>query len=342
VASLLTDRDPQWAVPGGQLLVEAEDLPLDRSGPPEVRVGGERAHVLAASRTQVRILVPPVPEGPAGVHIGANGPEIARVQVARRLATGLHQVDSPAFDGLGRLFATHSGSRGEQVQVPIFRIGRDGTSEAVPVEIPNPTGFALGPDGAMYVSSRFEGQVLRLSADDQVELYASDLGVPTGLAFAPDGSLFVGDRSGSVLRIDADRQVSVFASLPPSVAAFHLAFGPDERLYVTAPTLASHDPVYRITPDRLVETFVDGFGRPQGLAFDSHGDLYVVDALAGASALYRIAGARADVLPERLLSAPQLIGLAFDPAGGLVFASNDTVWRLDVPLRPLPLIFANR
>jgi sugar lactone lactonase YvrE len=342
VASLLTDRDPQWAVPGGQLLVEAEDLPLDRSGPPEVRVGGERAHVLAVSRTQLRILVPPLPAGPAAVHFGADGREIAHVQVARRLATGLHQVDSPAFDGLGRLFATHSGSRGEQVQVPIFRVDREGTSEAVPVEIANPTGFALGPDGAMYVSSRFEGQVLRLTADDRVELYASDLGVPTGLAFAPDGSLFVGDRSGSVLRVDPDRQVSVFASLPPSVAAFHLAFGPDERLYVTAPTLASHDPVYRITPDRLVETFMDGFGRPQGLAFDSQGDLYVVDALAGASALYRIAGAKADVTPVRVLSAPQLIGLAFDPAGGLVFASNETVWRLDVPLRPLPLLFANR
>jgi sugar lactone lactonase YvrE len=342
VASLPADRESQWAVPGGQLLIEIDELPLDRSGPPDVRVGDERAHVCSASRTRLRIVVPPVPDGPAVVRLGPNGQELAHLQVARRLATGLHQVDSPAFDGLGRLFATHSGSRGEEVQVSIFRIGRDGSSEAVPVAIANPTGFALGPDGAMYVSSRFEGQVLRLSADDQVELYASDVGVPTGLAFAPDGSLFVGDRSGAVLRIDADRQVSTFASLPPSVAAFHLAFGPDACLYVTAPTLSSHDPVYRITPDRLVETFVDGFGRPQGLAFDSQGHLYVVDALAGASALYRVTGANAHAAPERLLSAPQLIGLAFDPAGGLVLASNDTVWRLDVPLRPLPLLFANR
>ena len=49
-----------------------------------------------------------------------------------------------------------------------------------------------------------------------------------GLALAADGTLFVGDRSGSILRVSPDKQVETFASLPPSVAAFHLAFGPDE------------------------------------------------------------------------------------------------------------------
>ena len=73
----------------------------------------------------------------------------------------------------------------------------------------------------------------------------------------------------------------VLATLPPSVAAFHLAFGPDGYLYVTAPTLGTHDAVYRITPDGEVSPFCAGFGRPQGLAFDAAGHLYVVDALAG-------------------------------------------------------------
>jgi len=262
------------------------------------------------------------------------------VQVARPLATGLHQVDNPAFDGLGRLFATHSGGRGVKVPVPIYRIDAGGNREPLAADVANPTGFALGPDGAMYVSSRFEGQVYRLASDDHVELFASDLGVPTGLAFARDGSLFVGDRSGSIFHVSPDRRVETFATLPGSVAAFHLAIGPDDCLYVAAPTLASHDPIYRITPDRLVETFVDGFGRPQGLAFDAEGDLYVVDALASRSGLYRLR-AGSDPIPELALSAPMLIGVAFDPGGGLVVASSDTLWRLDVPLKPLPLIFGH-
>jgi DNA-binding beta-propeller fold protein YncE len=104
---------------------------------------------------------------------------------------------------------------------------------------------------------------------------------------------------------------------------------------VAAPTLASHDPIYRITPERLVETFIDGFGRPQGVAFDSEGDLYVVEALAGAAGVYRVSttdGAPRSVL---LASAPMLTGIAFDPAGGVVLASSDTIWRLDVPVSPL-------
>jgi sugar lactone lactonase YvrE len=163
--------------------------------------------------------------------------------------------------------------------------------------------------------------------------------VPTELAFARDGSLFVGDRSGAILRVTMDRRVEPFATLPGSVAAFHLAVGPDDALYVAAPTLASHDPIYRITSDRLVEIFLDGFGRPQGLAFDAAGDLYVVDALAGVSSLYRVSLSRPE--PEQVLAAPMLIGLAFDPAGGLVIASSDALWRLDVPLKPLPLLFPN-
>jgi hypothetical protein len=65
-----------------------------------------------------------------------------------------------------------------------------------------------------------------------------------------------------------------------------------------------------------------GFGRPQGLAFDAAGHLYVVDALAGSSALYRI---RLDAphAPELMLSGGSLIGLAFDPHGGIALATSE-------------------
>jgi sugar lactone lactonase YvrE len=256
------------------------------------------------------------------------------VEVARVLATGVHQVDSPAFDGVGRLYVTHSGGPGTKVSVPIYRVTKEGVREPVPVEIANPTSLVLGPDGAMYASSRFERTVYRLSTDDRLETYATELGVPTGLAFSRDGTLYIGDRSGSILRLGPNREVETFASLPASVAAFHLAFGPDDCLYVSAPTLASRDQIYRITPDRMVETACDGFGRPQGLAFDSAGALYVVDALAGSAGLYRVDVSRPSPTPELVLTAPALIGVAFDPDGGVALASNDTIWRLDVALEP--------
>jgi sugar lactone lactonase YvrE len=196
--------------------------------------------------------------------------------------------------------------------------------------VPNPTAMAFGRDGYLYISSRFDGSVQRVGRDGSITPFATDLGVACGIAFGPDDALYVGDRSGSVLRV-REGEVSLFATLPASVAAFHLAFGPDGALYVSAPTLSSRDSVYRVTPSGEVEVFHSGFGRPQGLAFDADGRLYVVDALAGSSGVYRVSldGART---PETVVMGGALIGLAFDPRGGLVLASSDTAYRLDVPL----------
>jgi sugar lactone lactonase YvrE len=334
VAEVTAAISPRWAAPGGRITLDGGPFPLVAGGPPRVSVGDEPAHVLMASAGRLRVMVPQGASGDADVRIDGVDEAIGTVRVATSLATGVHQVDSPAFDGLGRLYATESGGRGVNVPVPLYRIDRQGTREPVAVAIHNPTSIAFGPDGAMYISSRFEHAVYRLTPDDRAELYASDLGVPTGLAFGPDGALFVGDRSGSILRVSPRREVETFAMLPASVAAFHLSFGPRGNLYVSAPTLASHDPVYRIAPDRTVDVFHDGFGRPQGLAFDRAGDLYVVDALAGAAGLYRVRVDDPAAPPELVLSAPALVGVAFDPQGGLVISSNDVIWRLDVPLQP--------
>jgi sugar lactone lactonase YvrE len=336
VPHVISALRPGWAVPGAPVSIEGVHLPVPAGGPPHVLVGAADAHVMAASHRALRIVVPPDAEGgTVAVRIDELPGETIYLQVAQVFVTGVHQVDSPAFGADGRLYCTMSGSRDTKAAVPLYRVNRDGGREPIAVDIANPTSLALGPDGHLYVSSRFDGSVYRLLADDRAELYATGLGTPTGLAFGSDGSLFVGDRSGSILRVSPDRQMETFATIPSSVAAFHLAMGPDDSLYVTAPTLATHDAIYRITRDRLVDVVYDGLGRPQGLAFDSTGALYVVDALAGAVGLYRLDVSRANPDADLVLTAPSLVGVAFDPGGGLLLASNDTVWRLDCPLKPL-------
>jgi sugar lactone lactonase YvrE len=187
--------------------------------------------------------------------------------------------------------------------------------------------------GNLYVSSRFEGSVYRVQPDGTYETFAADLGIACGLAFGRDGTLFVGDRSGTVFGVAPDGTTSAIATLPASVAAFHLAMGPDDQLYVTGPTLGPYDYVYKINPrTREVSTVYGGFGRPQGLAFDSQGALYVVEALAGWSGLYRV---RVEGKPELVVAGQGLVGVAFDPTGGLVVTSNETAYRLNVPIRPL-------
>jgi sugar lactone lactonase YvrE len=185
--------------------------------------------------------------------------------------------------------------------------------------------MAMDPQGRLYVSSRFEGTVYRLSADGATEPFAHHLGVACGLAFSADGTLFVGDRSGTIFKVDQSGHASTFASLPASVAAFHLALGPDGAVYVNGPTLSSYDELYRITADGNVTKQAGRFGRPQGLAFDRSGTLYVVEALAGASGLYRVPPSGT---PELVLSGPGLVGVAFDSANNMVVASNETAYQL--------------
>ena len=318
------------------MLITGVHLPRPVDGPPHVLIGTDDAYVVAASHDRLRVIVPPgVSGGTQSLRIDELPGETAYLEVASVLATGVHQVDSPAFGADGALYVTDSGDRSTKVPVPLYRIGADRVREPLGVEVGNPTSLALGPDGALYISSRFEGHVYRVNAQRRAEIYASELGVPTGLAFGADGRLFVGDRSGSIFSVTPDRQVETFATLPSSVAAFHLAFGPDECLYATAPTLSTHDGVYRITKDRLVDVVCSSFGRPQGLAFDSAGTLYVVEALGGSAGLYRLDVSGADRAPELVVAAPTLVGVAFDPAGGLVLASSDTIWRFDNDLKPL-------
>ena len=327
---------PAWAVPGAVVAIDGVHLPVPADGPPHVLVGAADAHVTAASHRSLRIVVPADAEGgTAAVRIDELPGETVYLQIAGVLVSGVHQVDNPAFGKDGLLYCTVSGGRNTKAAVPLYRVNREGAREPIAIELANPTSLALGPDGRLYVSSRFDGIVYRLLDDDRVEIYATELGTATGLAFGSDGSLFVGDRSGSILRVSPDRQVETWATVPASVAAFHLAMGPDDCLYVAAPTMATHDAIYRVTRDRLVDTVYAGFGRPQGLAFDSTGALYVVDALAGSAGLYRLDVSRANAQPELVVAAPALVGVAFDPQGGLLLASSDTVWRLDCALTPL-------
>ena len=332
-SSRITAVSPLWAVEGGRVTISGSGFSLEPQ-PPEVRLGGVKATVAHASRQSLTVIVPAgLDGGHTPIRIDSAPGETAYVEIGAPVATGVHQVDNPAFDHEGNLYVTFSGSRGQEAPVSIYVVRRDGSREPFVVGLPNPTSMAVDPRGRLHVSSRFDGSVHLVARDGSVTTVVTDLGVACGIAFNREGDLFVGDRSGSVLRVSEGR-ASVFATIPSSVAAFHLAFGPDGWLYVTAPTLSSRDAIYRLSPDGVVETYCDGLGRPQGLAFDSDGHLYVVDAVAGSSAVYRIRSDRPGI-KECVLSGGALLGLAFDPLGGLVVSSSETVYRLDVGLRGL-------
>ena len=315
-------------------MINGSGFPIDGLELPSVTIGESSARPVYVSSSTIAVLVPPgLDGGRTAVRIADVPGETGLLEVGTPLAAGIHQVDNPVFDRDGNLYVTYSGSRGQEVPVSIFRVAPGGRRESYVSGIVNPTSMTFDAEGRLYVSSRFEGSVYRVLADGTAEAYASDLGIACGLAFDRHGVLYVGDRSGTVFAVQADRSVHAIATLPASVAAFHVAIGPDDCLYVTAPTLGPYDYVYRIDPrSGSIDKVSEAFGRPQGIAFDSQGALYVVEALAGVSGLYRV---RPDGSTELVMAAQSLVGVAFNPKGGLVVASNDMAYRLDVPIRPL-------
>jgi len=322
---------PSWAVVGARVTLYGHGLSGAGAGVPVVRVGGAAAQVVMSAPTRVGLIVP------AGLTRGRHAITVdgvdghAELDVGTPLATGLHQVDSPVFGDDGTLYVTVSGTRGQRVPVSVFRVTPQGVKEPFLTDIANATSMAFDANGALHVSSRFDGSVYRVLPDGATEVVARDLGVACGIAFGSDGTMFVGDRSGTIFRIGSSTHMVPFASLPPSMAAFHLAMGPDDVLFVTGPTLATYDHVYRIDRLGVVTVISSEFGRPQGMTVDADGTLYVVDALAGGAGLYRV---REGTARELVLAAPGLVGAAVDPHGGLVVTSNDTAFRVDVGLRP--------
>src|SRR3954471_6864221 len=325
----ITSVQPPRAIEGGRVTLTGDDL-IGASGVPDIRVLDRPARVAFASPTRVAVTLPSgiTESGPLPVRVGGVEQSVT-IAHAGAFATGLHQVDNPVFDRQGNLYVTYSGTRGQEVPVSIFRVRPNGTRETFSSGIVNATSMAIDPEGRLYVSSRFEGTVYRVDEDGGFEPFATDLGVACGLAFATDGTLFVGDRSGTLFRVDRHGKATPFASIPPSVAAFHLAMAPDDSVYVTAPTLSAYDSVYRVAADGTVSSVDDSFGRPQGLAFDASGSALVVEALAGVSGLYRL---RPPQAPELLVAGPGLVGVAVDPSGGLVVCSNDTAYRAMAPM----------
>ena len=311
-------------IEGGRLWLRGEGFPQPESTGDLVTIGGVPARIAFAAADRVAVMVP------AGLDGGDTPVKCAWLpgatlyaRVGRLLATGLHQVDNPVVAPDGSVFVTYSGSRGQEAAVSIFKVTPAGAREPFVHGLVNPTSMTMGPDGQLYVSSRFEGRVYRVFDDGRYEVMASDLGIACGLAFGPDGALFVGDRSGTVFRIDRRGRTETFASVPSSIAAFHLAMAPDGHLYVSAPTLASYDSLFRIDTEGRVETVRVPFGRPQGLAFDAAGVLHVVEALAGSSGIYAM---HDDRRPELIASGAGLVGLAFAPNGDIVAASSGSLY----------------
>lgn len=256
------------------------------------------------------------------------------VEIGVSIAENLHPVCNPAIDAEGNIFVTFSGSRGQKTPVSLYKIDANYTVKSHSSSITNPSGLAFDRNGTLFVSSRYDGSVYRVAPNGTAATWAESLGIATGLAFDAEENLYVGDRSGTIFKIDRNRTTFVFATLEPSVAAYHLAFGPDGFLYVCGPTTSSYDNIWRISPSGEVSIFFRGLGRPQGLAFDIEGNLHIAASWRGHRGIVRITPAGQASLA---IAGSGLVGVAFARGPALIVATANSLYHLDWKTPGLPL-----
>jgi len=327
---------PGFALPGGEIRINGSGLRPPELRRPRVHFGEVEGPVLISSEDFVIVRVP---EGAISgtVVVGTNGHQsnAHAIKVAVPVADNLHPVTNPALDHDGNIFATFSGSRGQKVPVAIFKIDTNYTTTPFLNEMMNATAIAFDREGQMYVSSRHDGTVYRVAPNGTMSSYAEGMGIATGIAFDRAHNLYVGDRSGTIFKIAPDRQIFVFATLEPSVSAYHLTFGPQGDLFVTGPTTSSFDCIYKIDAHGTLSTFYRGLGRPQGMAFDVNGNLYVAASLAGKRGIVKLTP---DAKASLEVSGQGLVGLAFAPGQSAVLATNNAVYHISWGIQGLPLL----
>jgi sugar lactone lactonase YvrE len=332
---------PTAAIPGGEMTIHGRGFVSRAQARPVVRFGEAEAALTLSSENR---LIARVPEGATGgtVHVATNGHESKPhpVHIGLQIADNLHPVANPVVDHEGNIYVTFSGPRGQRVAVSLYKITANYNVKPYVTSLVNPTGLALDREANLFVSCRNDGTIHRITPEGRTEEWIEGMGIATGIAFDRVGNLYVGDRSGTIFKISPEREIFVFATLEPSVAAYHLAFHPSGDLYVSGPTTSSFDRIHRITQGGEVSVFFRGLGRPQGLAFDRDANLYVAASYSGQRGIVRVTPqGQADIV----LSGSGLVGMALQPSGRAILATSGNpphgaLFTLDWDVRGLPLI----
>ena len=333
-AGRILSINPHYALPGGEVIVECENFDINRNGDFGCFFDGQKARLIGASSNRILAIVPDdfdTTEVEVHLESGGERSESATIKVAKKLAEDLHIVANPAVDPKDdSIIVTRSGSRGQQLPVTLYRIEPDGYLQEMLADIMNPTGVAFDSKGQLFATNRADGEVCRINHDTEVVPFSSELGIATGLAFDKYGVMYVGDRSGTIYQVQDFGDSKPFATLEPSVSAYHLAFDTEGNLCVSAPGLSSFDSIYTFDSrgDEKGE-FYRGLGRPQGLAFDREGNLYVAACLHARRGIVKIS---MDKKAQLFVAGMNVIGLCFNRQGDMIIATSDSIYSLPLEI----------
>lgn len=182
----------------------------------------------------------------------------------------------------GKLYVTSVSGR--EIVVMNRNSGRILDRLGTDIGVETPDDAVFGPDGSLYWTALFAGEVGRREPDGTVSIVANLPPGPNPIAFNDEGRLFVGLAAfgDGLYEVDPEGIDPPVLIIPPpptgSLGLNGFEFGPDGYLYSPQTTTGS---VVRIDVDAgTITPFATGFILPVALDFDSQGLLYVNDTAA--------------------------------------------------------------
>jgi len=238
------------------------------------------------------------------------------------LLSGVGRPDDLTFDPQGRLLFS------DFYHGTISRLNANGSVTIIVSGLAGPEGMVFLSDGTMIIAEQRTNRILTLAPGAKALTVLRALpGRPSGLPCkdgvdgialdATTNTLIVPDSpTGNVYRMSLDgKQLTLLASgIARPVGAAVDAQG---NIYVAD---ECGGVVVRITPDGK-STRIGGFGQPDDVAFDHHGNLLVIDLLPSIHALIRVrqSTSKHEILANRGFIEPQ----------GLIVDSNDNIYVSD-------------
>jgi sugar lactone lactonase YvrE len=219
----------------------------------------------------------------AGFQITAGRAEPASPSIVRTIVEGaaLRGANGIIFDDRDVLHVAGVDARQIVVMDPETGEILDTFGPEIGVDVPDDLIF--GPDGSLYWTTFYFGEVGRLAPDGAVTKQFVAPGA-NPVTFSDDGRLFTSQcfagETVFELSPDLDAPPREVISFPGTSCGLNgMDWGPDGRLY--GPRVFVGD-VVRVDVDMgTFEVVADGFGIPVAVKFDHEGGLHVIDSLDG-------------------------------------------------------------
>jgi virginiamycin B lyase len=184
--------------------------------------------------------------------------------------------------------------------------------------------IAPGPDGMLWITDEYNGQILSMTTGGQYAGYLlNNFLAPLGIVTGPDRALWFAERGGSASQIGRITTHGEITNYPAAGGPTGIAAGPDKALWFTEFDASA---IGRITTKGKVTTYSKGItpnSEPYSIAPGPDGALWFTEFAGGRIGRITTDGKVAEY-SKGITPSEQPVGIAAGPDGSMWFTESET------------------